>query len=341
VHYSNAEITDIVCGTLGLADGMPLEITPINRGGSQRSFSRISCADGTALIFMHYDAGKQENNYYAAIAGFLQKIDVPAPRIFHHDPAGHFLLMEDLGGIDLWHYRQASWDIRRDYYFRTLDIIRRLHAVKKEDSTTVAMPPMMEAFGSELYRWERDYFRQNFVQAVCRIELSVAEAKALEEELAGLADSLLEAGPTLVHRDFQSQNVMICHDEPVLIDFQGMRYGNPLYDLGSLLYDPYVSLSGDEREELLDYYYRITTPGYDFKLFRAMFRHASVQRLMQALGAYGFLGLQGSHPEFLSHIPAGLENLIDAAGGAPGLCHLKNLALHCREAIKPLFETVP
>jgi hypothetical protein len=65
-----------------------------------------------------------------------------------------------------------------------------------------------------------------------------------------------------------------------------------------------------------------------------MFRNASVQRLMQALGAYGFLGLQGNHPEFLVHIPSGLNNLIDAMDESPAYCFLRNLVLRCREAIK-------
>jgi hypothetical protein len=65
-----------------------------------------------------------------------------------------------------------------------------------------------------------------------------------------------------------------------------------------------------------------------------MFRQASVQRLMQALGAYGFLGLKAGKREFLTYIPAGLHNLIEAAGDKPDLYLLRNLTLRCRESLE-------
>ena len=337
VSYTDEEIRILIRKVMGFAETLPVEITPVAVRGSQRSFYRVCCSNGATVMFMHYDASRLENNYYAALAGFLRKVGVSAPRIFHHNAKKCYLLMEDLGEKDLWHCRQALWNIRRKYYFKTLNIIRKLHAFRQEDFLSVGVP-MMEAFGPALYRWERDYFLQNFVQTVCHIELDAAEAEALERELALLADGFAEVASCLIHRDLQSQNVMICGDEPVLIDFQGMRYGNPFYDLGSLLYDPYVSFTEVEREELLDYYYGISMPGYDFRTFREMFRKASVQRLMQALGAYGFLGLKGNHPEFLAHIPSGLNNLIDAMNESPAHCFLRNLVLRCREAIKSTLK---
>jgi aminoglycoside/choline kinase family phosphotransferase len=332
VSQSYPEIGATVRKVLGIKEDQPLEIIPIARGGSARSFYRVCCGNLTICIFMHYDRDRRENNYYAAQAGFLRGIGVSVPQIFHHDAAGGVILMEDLGECDLWHYRQATWDIRRQYYFQTLDMIGKLHALQPGDAS-LAGPPLMEAFGPELYRWEREYFRQHFVRGVCRIELGAAEAEVLEGELSLLAAGFAGVATCLIHRDLQSQNVMICGNKPVLIDFQGMRYGNPCYDLGSLLYDPYVTFTAGEREELLQYYYCFYQKGYDPAHFRAMFQQASVQRLMQALGAYGFLGRQRNQREFLAHIPSGLANLIEAASDNPRLCLLKNLARRCREAL--------
>ena len=64
----------------------------------------------------------------------------------------------------------------------------------------------------------------------------------------------------MIHRDFQSQNIMIKNDQPVFIDFQGMSTGNLFYDLGSLICDPYVTFNSDERNELIAFYYRIMQP---------------------------------------------------------------------------------
>jgi len=121
----------------------------------------------------------------------------------------------------------------------------------------------------------------------------------------------------LVHRDFQSQNVMIREGSAWLIDFQGMRFGLAQYDLASLLYDPYVSLHDGERRELLDYYKSLC--GGVSADFDEIFRWCALQRLMQALGAYGFLGLQKGRSEFLTHVPQALRSLGKVASGLDGL----------------------
>lgn len=330
MSHSSEEIGAIVRKAMGIQEDQPLEIIPIIRGGSARSFYRVRSGNSIMCIFMHYGRDRRENNYYATQAEFLRGIGVSVPQIFHHDAAEGIILMEDLGECDLWHYRQAPWDIRRQYYFQVLDMIWKLHTLRPGNPSLAGLP-LMDAFGPELYRWERHYFRQHFVLAVCGIELGTAETDALEGELALLAAGLVRSAPCLIHRDLQSQNIIICGNQPVLIDFQGMRYGHFCYDLGSLLYDPYVTFTATERDELLQYYYRFYQKEYDLVGFRSLFQQASAQRLMQALGAYGFLGR--SRPEFLAHTPPGLANLIEAVSNSPRLQLLRNLALSCQEVL--------
>jgi aminoglycoside/choline kinase family phosphotransferase len=163
------------------------------------------------------------------------------------------------------------------------------------------------------------------------IGLDGAEAGALEGELSRLADRLLSTPSGLIHRDLQSQNVMIRGGEPVLIDFQGLRRGSPFYDLGSLLFDPYVTFPEGAREELLGDYQGMCGSACSGEAFRELFLLASAQRLMQALGAYGFLGLKRAKPHFLAHIPAALDNLIAVTAEAGSLPLLQALARRCRE----------
>jgi aminoglycoside/choline kinase family phosphotransferase len=191
----------------------------------------------------------------------------------------------------------------------------------------------MEPFDPAFYKWERDYFRENFVSALCGVQLEAAPAEKLEAELAGLAVRLDSGRRSLVHRDLQSQNVMLCGDEPYLIDFQGMRFGSPFYDLGSILCDPYVTLSPAERHELLLFYYELSDEELDWKGFQNAFWDASAQRLVQALGAYGFLGLAKGLKNYLKHVPAGLRNLRAAAENADSLPYLLDLCTRCERAL--------
>jgi aminoglycoside/choline kinase family phosphotransferase len=342
---------------LGRSD--TLTIMPMAKRGSSRAFQRIKYEDHGSVILMCYDHVRKENNYYAAIADFLLQIHIPVPRILAHDHLMGFIVMEDLGDRDLWSYKDEQWTRRSAYYRATLSIAHRLHTFPVEDFPFDKVS-LMEGFSLDLYRWERNYFMDNFVHAVCGIKLNPRETRDLEDELNSLSGRLEGAKPSLVHRDLQSQNVMICKDQPVFIDFQGMRFGNLFYDLGSLLYDPYVSLTEDERMELLFYYYQlpagdstdtlqndISSDNKAFKVsqikadiiqtdwtaFQDRFRDASAQRLMQALGAYGFLGLKTGLSEFLGHIPRGIANLVDSAVRAKRLPLLKTLAMKCQQSL--------
>ena len=193
----------------------------------------------------------------------------------------------------------------------------------------------MEAFGPDLYRWERDYFREHFIRGFCGMKFEPSFERELESELSALGERLSGTKRCLVHRDLQSQNVMIRDGEPFLIDFQGMRFGSPLYDLGSLLCDPYVAFDARDREELLSFYYGLSKRGLDWAGFRNSFWEASAQRLMQALGAYGFLGLRKGLKAFLEHIPAGLRNLQHATAQAASLPLLRKFSLSCQRALEP------
>lgn len=327
------DMTGFAREALGLTGSAVLELTPMAIRGSDRDFFRLKWTNVDFAILIHYDPKRIENTYYADIATFLRENRIPVPGLIRHDPAQCFMLMEDMGDTDLRSVKGATWEVRRTLYQKTLAIVHRLHSFQEKNLPSGRVR-LMEGFGPSLYQWEREYFKDNFVGGVCGIILESAQEQELEKELSGLAERLTGTTRSLVHRDLQSQNVMIRDGEPFLIDFQGMRFGSPFYDLGSLLCDPYVDFSEEEIDELLSFYYVLSNWDLDWEVFQDYFREASAQRLMQALGAYGFLGLTKGLDAFLAHIPAGLHNLQRAASRAPSLPRLRELALMCRETGK-------
>jgi len=306
------------------------ELVPLTKGGSDRSFFRVSLQHETSFVFMHYGNEVAENAHWARINRFMAALSISVPRIIAQDDKEHFILMEDLGDADLWSQRFEPWGKRRDYYFSMLTQIHRLHSF--DLNLMPADLHLSESYGPRLYKWEHDYFLDNLVFAVCKIKLSVADAEKLNNELAALSERLQKIEPSLIHRDFQSQNIMIKNNRPVMIDFQGMRSGNLFYDLSSLICDPYVTFRDEEREELLDYYYQLMPTSYSFGEFVNNFWEAAAQRLMQALGAYGFLGLKKGKKNFLAHIGNGLKNL-EAAGKKANLSALEELARKCTDKL--------
>ena len=86
-------------------------------------------------------------------------------------------------------------------------------------------------------------------------------------------------------------------------------------------------IAREERDELIAYYREqqirngININGeFDFTL-----RLCAMQRLMQALGAYGFLGLVKGHEQFLEHVPAAVKSLRRIVEPIEGLEQLEAL----------------
>ena len=115
-----------------------------------------------------------------------------------------------------------------------------------------------------------------------------------------------------MHRDFQSQNIMIRpNSEIVFVDYQGARRGSMFYDIASLLWDPYVGLPLDMVKDFFEYW-RFQYKGakiYTKEDAWESFIHASLQRVMQALGAYCFLSKTKGIQKFEQYIEPGKKQL--------------------------------
>jgi hypothetical protein len=324
IEYTRARFPDLA--------SEDFRVDLLDKGGSGRKFYRIQAPSGPTMIAVKYDPEKEENKHYADIADYLDRSDVNVPHIFLHDYAEGLIWMQDLGGKDLWSFRNAPWAVRRPLYERALRQGFLLHTSATEQWNGVH-PRFEIEFNEEVYLWEQSYFLEH---CLCGFfGLAEADARRVMDgpAMRGLALRLASEDRVLVHRDFQSQNVIIHGGEAWLIDFQGMRPGLAQYDLASLLYDPYVELSDAERGELLSFYKslleerasRLPAAKAADEGFDAIFLMCAAQRLMQALGAYGFLGLQRGKPAFLSHIPAARRSLRDVAVRAEGLGDLVTL----------------
>lgn len=271
----------------------------VNHGGSDRQFWR-GRGRASGLIAVFYGPEKAENSRYAHCADFLHRRGIRVPAVLAHDAEWRRLLMEDAGTEDLWSHRQEAWPVRRELYTKALREAARLHALDLREAE--AENVLREPFDAGLYRWEQDYFFDNFLGpgSAARWRAAVP-MDAQAEELAGRPR-------VLVHRDLQSQNVMVRDGEVTFIDFQGMRAGVAGYDVASLLYDPYVAMTPEERRELSGVYVRLARRT-DRAAWEDELRAGARQRLMQALGAYGFLGRVRGKTAFLQHIPVAAERL--------------------------------
>jgi aminoglycoside/choline kinase family phosphotransferase len=283
-----------------------VKISPIEKGGSDRRFYRIRFSPEQTIVLVKYSREHAENQRYVQIAEFLTANGIRAPKIYFHDPAEGLIWLEDLGERDLWGYRAESWLTRRSFYESALEEIAKLHRISAAASEEIRRD-LPAQFDAALYLWEQQYFFDNCLSRYFHLDTNRLRELATLSALKKVAERLASFRRVLVHRDFQSQNIIVRNGQAHLIDFQGTRPGLAEYDLASLLYDPYVCLTEAERAELLEFYRtsaEVNDGEFDEKL-----RFCAMQRLMQALGAYGFLGLAKGNQRFLEYIPHALYSL--------------------------------
>ena len=141
-------------------DEATVEITPIEKGGSDRKFYRVRCSPDQTIILVKYDLEREENRHYVQIAEFLAEHKIRAPKIYFHDAAEGLIWIEDLGKADLWSYREESWLVRRAFYESALAEIVKLHCLPAEARQPIERILPAE-FDAALYRWEQNYFFEN------------------------------------------------------------------------------------------------------------------------------------------------------------------------------------
>jgi NDP-sugar pyrophosphorylase family protein/aminoglycoside/choline kinase family phosphotransferase len=292
----------------------------IGTGGSDRKYYRVTRED-KSVVFLQCLEGDTDFHRHLEYTRFLSRHSIPVPELIQADTEKMNAFFEDLGDLSLYSWLKCPYmpDEIEDMYKKVLDILTLIHT-RAHEHISECMLLQNKLFDYEHLRWETSYFIERFVEGIR--DIRVKNLSGLNDEFHKLASIVDSYSKTVVHRDFQSQNIMITKGRiPRVVDYQGARIGPPAYDVVSLLWDPYYRLEDDMRKRLLNYYIkRITNPpkspfskggfrGITENEFRETLLPCRLQRHMQALGAYGFLSKIKGKKYFLKYVPEGLRLL--------------------------------
>jgi aminoglycoside/choline kinase family phosphotransferase len=271
--------------------------------GSDREFWRLVHGDDRAVAVVYDDSVRVENARYAGHAAILSAAGVPVPAVLADVPEKKALALEDCSSGSLQDAANEGGADVVKLYSPVVRALKTFHekGLEKALAADAALEP---SFGPELFAWERGLFEEHCLKTRFGMDCMTDDVR---RELEGVAETLARARPVLLHRDFQSSNVLYRRDGSfAFIDFQGMRLGPAVYDLASLLYDPYVQIPASARERLRAEYGGVSA---------AELATGAVQRLVQALGAFGRLASVGQE-SFGRYVMPALVNLLAAADDA-------------------------
>lgn len=281
--------------------------------GSGRKYYRVTEGEKTAILQTNASAN-EDFEHFVSYGKSFNDFDLPTPEIWAVDESAAQILMQDMGEHTLLSVvvkdGQTLAGSARVLYPAVIDALIRWQESSPKFFLSRA-DIAARRFDYSALKWETDYFRTNYLQK----KMGISEIPQAVENFFSTLACMVDTHPkVLMHRDFQSQNVMVRNDSEVgFVDFQGARRGTMFYDIASLLWDPYVSLPEEMVKDFFeDWYsgYTLCHESFDKEEAWTLFLQASLQRLMQAMGAFCFLSMEKKIESFEQYIEPGKKRLL-------------------------------
>ncbi len=277
------------------------------------------------MIGVYWTDERADNHSFLPAATALKVAGLQVPNIlaqWTNEQGSGACLMTNLGTRDILSFKNNSWTELKELYQLAFESLLPLYQLEPDWE-------LQPAFDYDYYRWEQNYFVEHLLEA--HLGLTKAEVETFQQPFHHMAEFLGQLPRVPVHRDCQSQNIMIKEGTAWLIDFQGMRMGRMEYDLASLIYDPYMDLIPSQRHDLLELWQSLSGAKIDTGIFTC----CGMQRIIQALGAFANIGYNQKRSWYLNQIPAGLRALSQLMELSPAACPSQELA-QCLKNVKNL-----
>jgi len=270
-------------------------VTKLLGDASSRQYYRYFMDSGTSYVLAAYPEQFDPSSFtYKQIYDLLQEVEVPVPEIVDLDGELGIVLQEDLGNDSLQKVLRAAVDKQKTILLRNaID-----HVVKIQTRGSRVFHSNCAgyhlAFDEPKLKWEFDFFRKHYLGNYRH--LPADRFPGLDEEFTTIARELANYPRVLTHRDFHVRNMMLKNGILFVIDFQDARWGPPSYDLASLLKDS-LELDPDAVGESIEYYLDamrrrdwadLPAETFTEDRFLRQFHLMCVQRLLKALGTYGY-----------------------------------------------------
>lgn len=322
--------------------GPDCAITLAGTAGSRRVYFRLTKGLRTFIVLVS-PPDDADFGRFLRITQFYRLLDVHVPRVHCIDDAAHQVVLEDLGDRRLFDLvveerakaasaapgPAAATAAERSILAAYCDAINLLLDLQTRCFQRHQECPDIHSriFDMDDLLWETGYFTAQYLEGYRGIAYSPERKAEVEETFRELARQVDAQPKSIMHRDFQSQNLMVQGGGLMrVIDYQGSRLGSVYYDLASLILDPYVMLPDAAVDELLRYYHAKSLNPLPYAEMEKQFLLAASQRIMQAMGAYCFLSRVKGLTAFAQHIDPG-EKRLGWLMGRLGWDALRSIAL--------------
>ena len=236
---------------------------------------------------------------YEAVNRFLKKNNINTPKLISENYKKNFIEIEDLG--NLTGLRKFKI-FKINNYKKLFKILKKIQSIKqKKIKTLLKKIYKIPIYSDKLLLDEAKLFSNWYLPT----KIKKNETKVLNELnkiLKKVIRKLMLKKRVLVHRDFHISNIMLNNKKIYLIDTQDLIYGNPAYDVASLIDDVRFKISLKNREILYKKFILKEKKNFSSKL-RNDFEILSTLRNLKIIGIFTRLSKRDKKYSYVKMIP--------------------------------------
>ena len=301
-----------------ILDDRDFTLTDLAADAGARRYFRIKPSGEDSLVVMDAPVAHNDNQQFAFVANLLASHGLHVPKVSHANLKDGFLLLSDLG--DETYLKVLNNENADKLFDDATTALIKLQSITELD--------LLGRYNAGLMSEELALFDNWYIQQHLNITLEENAQSSLNNVLKLITERCMSQPTVLTHRDYMPRNLMVCEENPGILDFQDARIGPISYDVISLFKDAFISW---EEEQVLDWTIRywekarkasLPVPE-DFGSFYEDVEWMGLQRHLKVLGIFSRL----KHRDGKNHY------ILDAPRF---LTYARNVAMRYN-ALKPLL----
>ena len=277
----------------------------IKGDASERKFFRER-NNKVSKIIIHSSINKRKNLLnYDSVNKILLKNKIRAPKLISENYKKNLIEIEDLGDKTLFKIFQKCKNTRKiELYKKVIDELIKLQKIKtKQIKNFKNKNYKIPNYSYDILKGEVNLFFDWYLKYKSKKDWNATNSKKIRTLIYKLLKSLKLKNKVFVHRDFHISNLILYKGNIYLIDNQDAVFGNPAYDLCSLVDDVRYETSNSLKNKLINYYQSKKKINFPKKDFMNDFEIHSIIRNLKIIGIFTRLSIRDKKHEYLKLIP--------------------------------------
>ena len=285
---------------------MKFKIKAITGDASFRKFYRVSVNKKNQIIVFAKKEKFKNLVAYSAINSFLRKNKLLAPKLYGHNYKKGVISIEDFG--DLSYYKVLKKKRKKlDIYKKLINQLIKIQKIKKKKKIRNILNKYyyIDTYSKKHLVEESDLFFDWYLPMFFKKSKILKIRNKSKKILLKIYNKINLPNTCFVHRDYHAQNLMKVGKKIGLIDTQDALYGNPTYDLASLIDDVRIKTTKKLKKSAYEYYIKKGSKKYTIssEKFLEDFNILSVQRSLKIIGIFSRLYKRDNKKNYLKFIP--------------------------------------